>query len=250
MSTPISAVQAAATAPDATTPWPTQADLGGLDGFGPIEVNEPEGDPFHTEWEPRALALTLAMAAPGGWNIDMSRAAREVLPAYRSMSYYRIWLAALERLILERGLVQADELAAGRAMHPPMPGRAVLQAAAVAGALARGTSAQRDAAAPGVPPPRYAPGAWVRMRADAPPHHTRRPRYTWGRAGRIEQVHGLHVLADAHAQGLGEQPQWLYRVAFEAHELWGGARPAGEAGDAVCVDAWEGYLLPAGEQVT
>ena len=49
--------------------------MGGVRGFGKVipETNEP---PFHAEWERRAFALTLAMAMPGGWNIDMSRAAR------------------------------------------------------------------------------------------------------------------------------------------------------------------------------
>jgi Nitrile hydratase beta subunit/Nitrile hydratase, alpha chain len=45
-----------------------------------------------------AFALTLAMGMPGGWNIDMSRFARENRPPaeYLSMSYYQIWFAALE----------------------------------------------------------------------------------------------------------------------------------------------------------
>jgi len=49
-------------------------DMGGARGFGKVtpEANEPV---FHAEWERRAFALTLAMATPGGWNIDMSRAA-------------------------------------------------------------------------------------------------------------------------------------------------------------------------------
>ncbi|MFN0182385.1 MAG: nitrile hydratase subunit beta [Aquabacterium sp.] len=232
------AVESVSAAPAA---WPTQADLGGLDGFGPIAIDEPEGDPFHTAWEPRVLALTLAMAAPGGWNIDISRAAREVLPGYRGLSYYEVWLAALQRLMLDRGLVTAGELADGHAQAAPLPGRPVLRADAVATALARGTAAER----PPSQPPRYAVGDAVRMRADAPPHHTRRPRYTWGRVGRIEQVHAMHVLADAQAQGLGEQPQWLYRVAFDARTLWG---DAADARDGVCVDAWESYLQPPLEE--
>ena len=54
-------------------------DMGGQHGFGPVEP-EPNEPVFHAEWEKRAFALTLAMAAPGGWNIDMSRFARESLP--------------------------------------------------------------------------------------------------------------------------------------------------------------------------
>ena len=48
----------------------------------------------------------------------MSRFAREDRPPedYLSMSYYQIWLAGLERLMLERGLVAADEIEAGKAV--------------------------------------------------------------------------------------------------------------------------------------
>ena len=69
------------------------------------------------EWEKRAFALTLAMGAPGGWNIDMSRFARENRPPgeYLRMTYYQIWLAGLQTLMAERGLVSPEEIAAG---HP------------------------------------------------------------------------------------------------------------------------------------
>ncbi|MDH5338185.1 MAG: nitrile hydratase subunit beta, partial [Rubrivivax sp.] len=77
-------------------------DMGGLQGFGPVQ---PEADEplFHAAWERRALGLTLAIGASGQWNIDQARHARESLPPaqYLSSSYYQIWLAALERLMLE-----------------------------------------------------------------------------------------------------------------------------------------------------
>ena len=57
----------------------SNADLGGQDGHGTVHP-EPEGELFHAAWEPRVLALTLAMSAAGLWNIDISRAARETLP--------------------------------------------------------------------------------------------------------------------------------------------------------------------------
>ena len=84
------------------------------------EPNEPV---FHAEWERRAFAMTLAMGMPGGWNIDMSRFARENRPPedYLGMSYYQIWLAGLERLMLERGLVAPDEIEAGKPLHPAKP---------------------------------------------------------------------------------------------------------------------------------
>ncbi len=42
----------------------SHADLGGQRGHGAV-VPEPEGELFHAAWEPRALALTLAMGATG-----------------------------------------------------------------------------------------------------------------------------------------------------------------------------------------
>jgi nitrile hydratase subunit beta len=66
-------------------------DMGGAKGFGPV-VPEPNEPVFHGDWERRAFALTVAMARPGGWNIDMSRFARENRPHddYLSKSYYQI----------------------------------------------------------------------------------------------------------------------------------------------------------------
>ena len=216
----------------------SHADLGGQDGHGAVHP-EPEGELFHAAWEPRVLALTVAMGAAGLWNIDTSRAARETLPDYRELSYYQIWLAGLEKLLLQSGAVQADEIAQGRLIEPAVPTRAVLRAGQVAAVLARGAPTVR---AP-VSPARYSLGQWVRTSAAAPQHHTRLPGYARGKRGIIERIHGAHVFADAHAQGLGEQPQWLYTVAFDERELWGGNAPRQQS--TVSIDAWEPYLGPA-----
>ena len=215
----------------------THADLGGQEGHGPVRP-EPEGQPFHADWEPMALALALAMGATGSWNIDMSRAARETLPAYGRLSYFQIWLAALERLMIERGLVFEDELAQGRALHPPAPVARVLAAANVATALAKGSPTLR----PQSEPAQFQPGQRVRAHSNAVDHHTRLPRYVQGKCGVVETLHGTHVFADSHAHGLGECPQPLYTVVFDGGELWGaGAAP----GLRVSVDAWQSYLEAA-----
>ena len=95
-------------------PHTSHADLGGRDLPGAV-VPEAEDERFHAPWEPRALALTLAMGATGAWNLDAARAARESLPDYAQLSYYAIWIYALERLLESRGLCDPDERAAGRA---------------------------------------------------------------------------------------------------------------------------------------
>jgi len=97
--------------------YQTHADLGGQQGHGRV-TPEAEGDLFHAPWERQALALTLAMGATGTWNIDASRSARETLPEYSSLSYYQIWIKGLEKLMIERGLIGADELAAGTMLYP------------------------------------------------------------------------------------------------------------------------------------
>ncbi len=212
----------------------THADLGGQDGHGPV-VPETGGELWHAGWEPRALALTLAMGATGSWNIDQSRASRETLPDYAALSYYQIWLAGLQRLLAERGLLGDDELATGQMLHPPLPVKRVLAAADVAAVLAKGSPTERAATVPA----RYAVGDAVRTRTGVPPHHTRLPGYARGRRGVVARVHGAHVFADSNAQGLGEAPQWLYSVVFSGRELWG--RDA-QPGLSVAIDAWEPYL--------
>jgi nitrile hydratase len=214
-------------------------DMGGQMGFGPVapEPNEPV---FHAEWEKRALAVTLAMGAAGGWNIDMSRHARETLhPAdYLARSYYDIWLAGLEKLMAERDLVSAVELAEGRSAGRRVEPKKILSAAEVPATLARGGPTAREASAPA----RFGIGDRVRTKVMHPTGHTRLPRYARGKLGVIELVHGAHVFPDTNAHGLGEQPAWLYTVRFNGRELWGeGGDPALE----VCIDAFEPYLEPA-----
>ena len=217
--------------------YQSRADLGGQPGHGRVQP-EPEGELFHAPWEPRALAITLAMGATGSWNIDQSRAARETLPDYAQLSYYRIWIAGLQRLLAERGLMSPDELQAGRMLTPALPVKRRLAAADVAAVLAKGSSTERPASTPA----RFAVGDAVRTRAGAVPHHTRLPGYVQGKRGVVERLHGAHVFADTHAQGAGEQPQWLYTVVFEGRELWG---DEAQSGQRVSVDAWDSYLEPA-----
>ena len=214
----------------------SHADLGGKSGYGRV-VPEPEGELFHAPWEPQALALTLAMGATGAWNLDMGRSARETLPDYAQLSYYAIWIKALEKMLIERDLVSKDEVAAARMLHPPRTVPRVLRAADVPVALMKGAPTQRMATTPA----RFAVGDEVRTLRKAAPHHTRLPGYARGKIGRIECVHGAHVFPDTHAQGLGEQPQWLYTVVFDGRELWGGDAVRGLS---VSIDAWEPYLEP------
>jgi nitrile hydratase beta subunit len=206
----------------------SHADLGGQDVRDAI-VMEPEGEWFHAPWEPRVMALVVAMGPTGMSNIDMNRAARETLPNYRELSYYEIWLAALEKLLLQKGVLGES----------PPPPKQVLRAELVAAAIAKGSAFSRTPTGPA----RYALGQRVRTSAVHPAHHTRLPAYARGKVGIVERVHGAHVFPDTNAQGLGESPQWLYTVAFDEQELWGGQGTKQRS--TISVDAFEPYLEPA-----
>jgi nitrile hydratase len=91
-------------------------------------------------------------------------------------------------------------------------------------------------------PARFAPGAAVVTRVDAPAGHTRLPRYARGKQGVVERLHGTHVFPDTNAHGLGESPQPLYSVRFLARDLWG---EAAEPNQSVNIDLWQSYLEAA-----
>lgn len=212
-------------------------DMGGVHGFGAVAV-EPDEPVFHAEWERRVFALTRAMGATGEWNLDEVRFARENREPveYLAMSYYERWLAGLERLLVERGLVGSDELVAGRSLRP---GRAVPRVLAASGVATFGPATSRREAPR---PARFAPGNYVRASNIHPSGHTRLPHYARDKTGTIALVHGAHVFPDSHAHGYGEDPQWLYTVCFDGRELWG---PEADPTLTVSVEAFEPYLEPA-----
>ena len=211
-------------------------DMGGMHGMGPIlpESDEPV---FHHAWEARVQALVRAMGAFGRWNIDASRHQRELIPAAEQlrMSYYERWLAGLTELLLRHGFLTAAELASGKAAPGAQKLTPALPEAKVAGFIARGSPAARESGQE----PRFRTGQRVRARNLNPVGHTRLPRYARGKSGIIDRVHGEFVFPDTNAHFLGESPQHLYSVRFEARELWG---EDSAAADAVYVDLWEGYL--------
>jgi nitrile hydratase len=212
-------------------------DMGGMHGFGKVEpeLDEP---PFHAPWEGRVLAMQRAMRHTRAWNIDMSRDAQERLPAstYLSSSYYQRWALGMEQNALEKGLVDADELAAGRALRPgkPLPR---MTKDDLGGAFTRGSFSRPSRA-----PARFRPGDRVRTRNVNPRTHTRLPRYARGRMGIVEAIRGCHVFPDSVTVGAGEDPQWLYTVAFAGRELWG---PDADPTLTVSIEAFEPYLEPA-----
>jgi nitrile hydratase len=217
-------------------------DLGGMHGLGAINPEPEKEEPvFHAAWEKRVFGLTLAAGALGKWNIDMSRFARERQHPieYLRHTYYENWLAGLEKLLVETGLVTAEELATGKATGPANAEtrQRVLQAEQVTPVLARGTPVTMESNTP----PRFQPNDRVRAINRHPLGHTREPRYVRGHVGVIHAYHGFHIFPDRNATG-SREGRHLYSVRFEASELWG---EDAIARSAVYVDLWEDYLAPA-----
>lgn len=214
------------------------ADMGGMHGFGPVQV-EPNEPVFHADWERRIFALNNAAGASGAWTLDTFRQTRESIPPpeYLALSYYALWVVSLENLMIEYGLATVEEVAAGRSLGPANPVAAKASATAIAQMIALGTPYDR-------PPParaRFKVGDHVRAKNMHPKTHTRLPRYVRGRTGVIIRVDGCHVFPDSNAIGRGDDPHWLYTVRFDGRELWGkNSDPTAN----VSIAAWEPYLEP------
>ena len=219
-------------------------DLGGMHGFGPVEIERDE-PVFHHEWERRAFAITVAAGFFGKWNIDMGRYAREQMPPaeYLATTYYEHWLFGLEKLLDDTRLVSRAELQAaltGGAAEPAVPaaGVRVLAARDVEAELRKRRASKADEDVP----PRFNVGDRVRTVNINPLGHTRLPRYARDKRGVVALDHGVWVFPDTNGIGRGRKPQHCYSVRFEGRELWGAD---GGSRDAIYIDLWDDHLVPA-----
>ena len=169
-------------------------DMGGMDGFGKVEP-EPDEPVFHAALgRPGAGDEPRHAVASGAWNIDMGRYGIEPLPppVYLASSYYEKWFLRLEQMLLQRGFVDADEIAAGHALRPGKPvERGTFTMADVEPTLRRGAFGRPPQAAA-----QFGIGDRVRARNIHPSAHTRLPRYVRGHIGVVERMHGAHVFPD------------------------------------------------------
>ena len=201
-------------------------DLGGMDGFGSVEVeaNEPV---FHDAWERIVFGLVSALSGQRVTNVHAFRHAIERMdPAhYLRSPYYEHWLTALATLLVEKGLVTPAEIEAraggGVPLSQPVRTDTVV--------LSASSAAE----------PRFAVGSAVVVRNLHPLGHTRCPRYVRGKRGVVTRADGQFRLPDVAAHADERCKQHAYNVRFAARELWG---DAADGAAAVYVDLWESYL--------
>ena len=209
-------------------------DMGGMDGFGPIqrEANEPV---FHAEWERRmfALAFGIAVAVPKTEDDHFRREIESLPPVtYLKASYYELWYRAYSAMLQRHGLLDATE---PKGLNPPLTAEQV-RPAIESGATNRMPEDGIVA--------RFAVGDAVIARNMHPTGHTRLPRYARGKSGVIHANRGVFSFADSKARGDGPAPQHLYTVAFTAEALWG----EGGSRNTVLLDLWDNYLDPAAQR--
>lgn len=83
-------------------------DVGGLPGAGAIDKSQHE----LSDWEIMADAVNQALGARGIKRTDEMRRAREEMDAdaYRDMNYYERWIASIETILIEKGILKKDEI--------------------------------------------------------------------------------------------------------------------------------------------
>jgi nitrile hydratase beta subunit len=220
-------------------------DLGGSKGLGPVPVEASEGG-FHEPWESRVVGAIIGAIAKGAFNVDEMRAHIEELHpiVYLDTPYFEKWLYALERGLVDGGVLSRDEIVERHQQIAEDPGaplpkrqddelresmrRLIEQGAPITRELDRA--------------PAFARGDRVRTRVIRiernGEQHTRLPGYAQGKEGVIELVLPAMPLPDANVSGDGERPEYVYAVRFAARDLW----PDADERSSVCADLWESYL--------
>jgi hypothetical protein len=80
-------------------------DLGGSSG-GPVDKSQHQTE----DWERLADAVNIALGIKGLQTTDEHRRAIESLENYRELGYYERWVAATEKLLVEKGILTREEI--------------------------------------------------------------------------------------------------------------------------------------------
>ena len=211
-------------------------DLGGKQGFGPVDVGEEEVA-FHADWEGRMWAIAQCSSGHDGWTIDWWRHCRELIDPvdYLARPYFDSWMQTYTATYIDSGTLSLEEIIEAKSTTPlfePPPARNVEEV--LSDIQSQGISFEQALSQA----PRFSAGDQVTTRQLVTSHHTRLPAYARGKPGVIHCHHGAHIFADSSAQG-NEYPQHIYSVVFEARDLWPEAQ---HNKDRVFLDLWESYL--------
>src|SRR4051794_40301792 len=182
-------------------------DLGGKQGFGPVEVEEDE-PVFHEPWERTARAITFAtvVQVENPSTSKFRHAIERMEPAhYLASSYYEHWLTAAATLAVDAGLVTRDDLERRAGGTFPLSG----------------PERPGDVETTAPHQQRFSVGDRVRVRNIHLPGHTRCPVYIRGKVGTVTRLDGEWSIPDVEAHAPDRVPEATYSVRFEADELWG-----------------------------
>lgn len=237
--------------------------IGGLQNLGPVDTRR---QVFVAPWEQRIFGIhtvmmaesshleqalprfpvnTLGTAFTHQWTWASLRTGAEGMQPfeYFKFRYYEKWLMGISGFFVDQGYLSADELSQRTEhyrQHPdaPLPKR---PQAALRGQVLRylkeGDSPQRRLAIA----PLFRVGDTVHVANPAAVEHTRLPGYLRTRRGVIVEVypHAYGYFVKTGADGIGE-PMPVYRVAFEAADLWGDTRWEGNT--RIYADLFQAYL--------
>jgi nitrile hydratase beta subunit len=212
----------------------TVHDMGGMHGFGPVDITDVAA--FHAEWEKRVLGVRLAMILAGHSGGEL-RPHIEAIPGatYLLSRYFERWARGLGSIVVGSGLLTESEIELRAEAHQSGAVEAPAPSPQSAEAHERMAVWLNGARNEGVVvPARFKVGHRARVRRMAPAGHTRCPRYVRGVTGTVERVTGGFARPDTGEHRIEQ----TYTVQFDLRDLWGDNAEPG----ALCLDMWEGYL--------
>ena len=216
-------------------------DMGGMHGFGkvPYEENEPV---FYAPWEGRvyAMAMYTPVGVPGGFRYMIEKMEPT---AYLTASYYEKWMHARTQGMLESGTftqAELDEKIDYFRKNPEVSPPVKTDSERVEKAL-KAMYKQQPADAAHPDPPKFNVGDVIRAKNMHPIGHTRLPRYCRGKQGLVDFVYNCWRVDDTPSAGEEHAIEPLYRIKFEARELWG---DEAELNQVLYIDMFESYLEP------
>ena len=221
-------------------------DMGGMHGFGPIDMEEDE-PVFHQPWEGRVYGIVTTIRG----NHDVygpygSRSYIENIPPgqYLSASYYEKWMLALETALVAKGFLSQEELETRTSEYRKDPDAVVPRREdpkatqqVIANIRLRTPMVKNPDSSIR---PAFQVGDAIRARKIHLQGHSRLPRYIQGKVGTIEKLYKIQDIQD-HVPASEQGAQPVYSVRFEAQELWGAAA---ETNQSLYIDMWESYLEP------